>query len=440
VKPWFQIAVFGWASLASAQAALPMGAVRLSRALAPEPVAEMLRLPVATEGLEATGTSPPLHVIAGGGRIREEPDGAAWLEQSLADTSVVTSAQAKSIAMNSVISMREKTPLAWLVVDSRHRSGGRDWRAARPFLKLARAIHWDPVNSRHVAEFLLGLDAENGGNGPLAKPLRVRLTVSCDDVTPRDVYLSAVGPGGDQSIEVGCSRKVKNERERQSLNVAIGSGELDYPFEIPRRPGPFELVSSAQDVLGMGLGSLSLTVIHAEEDRTPMPVATPTDVPLKAVGGDVTPSRVVIPAGESQATVLLRPSGLGVVQLSAGASGLESKALAISLEWPLLFLWVTLIGGGLGGWLSVNWKPEQRATRRKFPHAARRVLEGSLVGLVMVGAFVSLPSVAIVPDALRNNELGWFVGSVLAGFVGTELVETLSNALLRRRTQTAIPV
>jgi hypothetical protein len=439
VKPWFQIVVFGWASLASAQATLPMGAVRLSTTRPAPPAAELVRLPLAAEGLEASATAPPLNVIAGGGRIREEPDGPA-LEQSLADTSVLTSAAAKSIAMRSVITTREKTALPWLVVDSRHRSAGNNWRTARPFLKLARAIRWDPVSNRHVAEFLLGLNAENGGSGPLARPLRVRLTVSCDDVSPRDVFLAAMGPGGDQSIEVGCSRKVKNERAEQRLSVEIGSGALDYPFEIPRRVGPFELVSSAREVLGLGLGSLSLTVIHAEEDRTPLPVAAATEVLLKAEGGEVTPSRVVIPPRESQATVLVRPRGLGVVQLSAGASGLESKALAINLEWPLLFLWVTLIGGGVGGWLSVHWKPRQRASRRKLPHAARRVLEGALVGLVMVGAFVSLPSVAIVPDALRNSELGWFIGAVLTGFVGTELVEALSNALFRRKTETAVPV
>jgi hypothetical protein len=432
--------MFGWASLASAQATLPMGAARVSASRPVPPAEELVRLPVAAEGLEASPTAPPLSVIAGSGRVSEEMEGIAWLEQSLAETSVLTSASAKSIAQSSRISMREKTALPWMVVDSRHRSAGNNWRTARPFLKLARAIRWDPVSNRHVAEFLLGLDAENGSNGPLARPLRVRLTVSCDDVAPRDVYLAAMGPAGDQNIEVGCSRKVKNERPQQRLSVGIGSGSLDYPFEIPRRPGPFELASSAKEVLGLGLGSLSLTVIHAEEDRTPLPVAAATEVLLKAQAGEVTPSRVVIAPGESQATVLVRPRGLGVVQLSAGASGLESKALAINLEWPLLFLWLTSIGGGLGGWLSIHWKPHQRAARRKFPHAARRVFEGALVGLVMVGAFVSLPSIAIVPDGLRNNELGWFIGAVLAGFVGTELVETLSNALFRRKTETAIPV
>lgn len=151
MKAWLQIVAFGWASLASAQATLPMGAVRLSTGHAPEPNAERVRLPVATEALAAIGSAPPLNVITGGGRIHQEPDGASWLEQSLADTSVLTSVAAKSIAMHSAISTREKTPLPWLVVDSRLRGAGNNWRTARPFLKLARAIRWDPVSNRHVA-------------------------------------------------------------------------------------------------------------------------------------------------------------------------------------------------------------------------------------------------------------------------------------------------
>jgi hypothetical protein len=440
VKPWLQIVVFGLASLASAQPRLPMGSVRLSTERSAPAEAEFVRLPLATEGMEASPTAPPLHVIAGGGRIHEEADGPAWLEQSLADTSVLSSAAAKSIGVRSAITTHQKTALPWLVVDSRHRSAGNNWRSARPFLELARAIRWDPASDRHIAEFVLGLDAENGGNGPLARPLRVRLTVSCDDVSPRDVFLSAIGPGGDQSIEVSCSRRVKNERAEQRLSVGIGAGVLDYPFEIPRRLGPFELVSSAREVLGLGLGSLGLTVINAEEDRTPLPVTGATEVPLQAEGGVVTPNRVIIPAHESQATVLVRPRGLGVIQLSAGASGLESKTLAINLEWPLLFLWLTSIGGCAGGWLSVHWRPRQRATRRRFPQAARRMFEGALVGLVVVGALVGLPGLAVVPDTLRNSELGWFIGAVLTGFLGTELVEALSRALFGRRTETAIPV
>jgi hypothetical protein len=381
-----------------------------------------------------------LRVIAGDGRIARDADGTAWLEQAKVGTSVLSSDAAKQGAAASMLSTRDKTPLPWLIVDSRQRPNGNAWRTARPFLKLARAIEWEPASHRHVARFLLGLDAENGAPGPLTNPLRARLAVSCDDVVPADVIFNAVGPAGDQTIEVACSPKVKNERERQSLSILMASGSLDYPFEIPRRPGPFELVSSAQNVLGLGIGSLQLTLIRSEEDGTPLPVSNGLNVPLQSLGGEVEPSQIIIPKGESQATINVRPRGVGTLQLSAGTSAEESAKLSVELSWPLYFLLVTLIGGALGGYLSASRQREIKPRRRRsWAYTARRALEGALVGLVALSAMLTLPGMAIVPDALRTSEIGWFVGSVLAGFAGTELVETLSGLLFRKKDQPAVP-
>jgi hypothetical protein len=56
-------------------------------------------------------------------------------------------------------------------------------RSARPFLKLARAVQWDPEHKVHSAEVLIGLDAESGDGGALAEPLVASLAVSCDKRT-----------------------------------------------------------------------------------------------------------------------------------------------------------------------------------------------------------------------------------------------------------------
>jgi hypothetical protein len=63
------------------------------------------------------------------------------------------------------------------------------------------------------------------------------------------------------------SREVKNERERQYLELFAGQGNLRYPFRIPRRPGPLRLeISGSSSLPGFGFGRAVLTASQVEED------------------------------------------------------------------------------------------------------------------------------------------------------------------------------
>jgi hypothetical protein len=82
-------------------------------------------------------------------------------------------------------------------------------------------------------------------------------------------------------------------------------------FEIPRRPGRYELRSSTNSVLGMGLGELTLTAVQREEDGTPLPTRQPLIVSLHADQGELTPEFLTIPAGAACPTGPAQPKSLG---------------------------------------------------------------------------------------------------------------------------------
>jgi hypothetical protein len=320
--------------------------------------------------------------------------------------------------------------MPWLVVDSQRVRGGQQWQAARPFLQLVRDFRWDQPSGAHVAEFAFGLDPENGRTNPLAEAIAVRFASACK-VSPDAIVLSDARPSSVQLLTVACSREVKNQRTIQTLGIRVSRGALDYPFAIPRRAGAFELRSSASNVLGAGLGTLELTAVNVEEDRTPLPAASDLLVPLEVHPGKLEPGALAIPAGHTTVTATVRPRGAGLMHVRVGLRGMESSPIAIGRSSALFFLIVTLFGGGAGGYAAER---RARARRTHVPHGwrslVRRGLLGAVIGMSLTAAILALWS---GPVALHNSELAWFLGSVLLGFAGTELAELAWAELIRRR-------
>jgi hypothetical protein len=82
-----------------------------------------------------------------------------------------------------------------------------------------------------------------------------------------------------------------------------------------------------------------------------------------------------------------------------------------------------LLGGILGGLLSTWLRPK----RVRWP---RTLAEGALVGLLVTGFVLLVPSVAVtLPAWAGTTELGLFVVAALSGFAGTPLVERIASAL-----------
>lgn len=413
---------------------VPNGAVTITK----QPtfkIASKLRVPIGVQGV--TGASvgaKEVRVISGEGALRVDPQGAMELEPMAVGTTVLSVSNASEIAAGNLLSTRKKTAMPWLVVDHHSAEGAGgvrdDLRVARPFLQLAQAVRWDPEAKQHVAEFWVGLQSENGHTGALTEPLTAVLSVSCDEVTPAKVTLASIGPAGDQRIRVVCSRHVKNERVAQSLGVRLADGRLDYPFELPRRPGPYELATSATHVSGFGIGEFTLTVTQTEVDGTPLPVSAQDalSLPLVVEGGEVDAPTIEFERGKSHASTVLHAAGVGALTMRVGTAERQSQVLSIERTWPWSFMFSTLLGGGIGGYLAGLGKRKRKAVR------LRRMGEGALVGVLLVGLFVLIPStVPLFPDWARSNELAWLVIAGIAGFMGIELVERTAALVFPKR-------
>jgi hypothetical protein len=406
---------------------LPAGAVQLAPAQAAKALRSgIVRVPL-TARPEAANPRPAVApdvfgIAAGAGRIDTTRAEAPVLELPANSQTIVTSQRGKANIEQEELNAEQKTSLPWLVVETPRTPSEPAMRTSRPFLTLARAITWDASLSRHVAEFLFGLDAEAGEPGPLRQAVDVRFGVSCEDVTPPRAQITAIGPLGFDVVKVACSREVKNERERQYLELFAGQGSVRYPFRIPHRPGSLVLSSSDSGVIGFGFATLTLTVSQLEEDGTPLVADEAHTLQLSASGGDIDVPAIIIPKGASEASVIVRPSGIGALEVSVGSAAAHSAPLSLKLTWPLVPIAAMLAGGAFGGFTSAI-QPRRRKLR------ARRSTEGSFIGLLVTLTVLLMPSLASLPARVLGTELGWFVIAAIAGFGGVPLLDRLAGAV-----------
>jgi hypothetical protein len=291
--------------------------------------------------------------VAGSGHVAKASDGSVVLEQAKSSTSVVSVVGPKASSPQRLGSLEQKLKLPWLVVDSQARDTYSVVRSAQPFIKLARAVQWDAEHKLHIAEVLIGLDAESGDGGALAEPLVASLAVSCDSVEPQSVRFTTIGSAGDQLVRVACSPQVKNERAEHTLSLRLRGAEYSYAFEIPHRPGRFELQASTSTVLGMGLGELTLTVLQLEEDGTELVAREPIVVPLHVDEGELSPDSLTIAAGAAQGSVTVHLRGNGALQVRAGLGEREFVGRYGSAWWRAR--WVHGCALAASAWFASGW-------------------------------------------------------------------------------------
>jgi hypothetical protein len=367
-------------------------------------------------------TADRVKISSGEGRITSAKDGTPVLEMPVGESAVVSTDVAQQTAARSVLAENSKTQLPWLVVETRESAEGASVRTARPFVTLAKAILWKPDKQRHVAEFLFGLDPETGAPGPLDHALSVRFVVTCDEVVPAQTRVRSVGPGGYGTVSVECSPGIKNDRAEHELGIFVERGNLRYPFQIPRRPGRPLLSADSAELHGFGFSSATLTLISVEEDGSPLVRTTSTTFQLLAQGGRIDASDLTIPNGQSRASVVIHPHGLGSIEVVAALGDLRSAPLKLELAWPVLPLLAMFFGGTLGGFATTLRQTNRRKVRR-------RALEGAVVGLVISAFSLLVPSFTTLPSWAPRTELGLFVLAALAGFVGTPLLDRASQTL-----------
>lgn len=415
--------------VARSSTTLPEGAVKLQ---APRSISagggarqQTVRVPVTVEGVANERVADSVRVTSGAGKVARGPTGESVLEVPAVGRVILSSESAKATAARSPITEHEKTQLPWLVVEASPSGAETTVRTARPFLKLARAILWNEGTRRHEAEFLFGLDAESGEPGPLDNPVEARFTVTCDEVTPPEATLSKIGPAGYGSIRVACSPAVKNERAEQHLDILVDRGNLSYPFSVPHRPGAPILQSDSSNVLGFGFGFPELTVSSVEEDGTPLVASEALPVRFVVSAGTLTLDPLTIAKGEQRVGVRVHPSGLAPVKLSAVVREMPSQVLTLSLAVPVAPVLAMLAGGTVGGAVVLA----RTRWRKDWKGALARVAKGAATGLLVALLALILPTIIGLPAWAPRTELGLFVVSAFAGFLGTPLLRWAAGLL-----------
>jgi hypothetical protein len=338
------------------------------------------------------------------------------------ETTIVT--EAKPNATGLEIGPDGMTTLPWRVVETK-RGRGPTLRTARPFLTLANAITWDPKSQRHVAEFLFGLDSEDGQTAPLAQAMDIRFSVTCEDVTPNVVRTETIGPLGYDLVKVSCSRQVKNEREHQFIELFAGAGIVRYTFQIPRRPGPLTLVASSERMIGFGFDTVLLIASQLEEDGSPLVRSEDRTLRLVATSGTFDVQTITIPKKLAEASTTIRPTGVGVLELRLVDGERESPSVRIELAWPFQAILAALSGGALGGFVTSISTSGSRRRRSVI----RRVGEGAALGALISITVLAVPSLLSGPIQLLGTELACFVIAAVAGVAGVPLIERAASTV-----------
>jgi sterol desaturase/sphingolipid hydroxylase (fatty acid hydroxylase superfamily) len=91
-------------------------------------------------------------------------------------------------------------------------------------------------------------------------------------------------------------------------------------------------------------------------------------------------------------------------------------------------------GGAVGGFLALRWQRKQNSQRRtRRQRQLMAVLEGAIVGTVIVLTVMLVPSLGLIPAWARTAESAWFVSAVFAGFLGLELLDRIARLFFRQR-------
>jgi hypothetical protein len=133
------------------------------------------------------------------------------------------------------------------------------------------------------------------------------------------------------------------------------------------------------------------------------------------------PAVVTIEPGKSAASADVRTMGYGADEITA-QSGAFRAVLPVKLSFPIAATVAALAGGAIGGVTRFL-----RNRRKGTSLLMRRVLEGMLVGLIIVGAaWTGLVSVD-VSTGILGTPFGAFVLGALSGYLGCVVLDRVAK-------------
>ena len=288
------------------------------------------------------------------------------------------------------------------------------------FLRPATVpLTWNEKARAYTTELFVGYEFEDGREVPLPSPKTVTFFAEGANARIQADTVTVKKSGGSGYERVVLSTgQVEGETHFTARVSPVD--ELKSSVSVLRELGSLKVSLPAAELPAFGVGSAELTVSLIGRDGFPFPASKPVEVQLTSRGLRQ-PAVVVIEPGKSTATVDVRTVGTGAGQVAA-QSGVFQATLPVRLIFPVAPIVAALIGGGIGGVARFL-----RNRRKGGSLLVRRVVEGMLVGLIVVGAaWAGLVAMDVSTGAL-GTPFGAFVLGALSGYLGCVVLDGIAK-------------
>lgn len=275
---------------------------------------------------------------------------------------------------------------------------------------------------RFLGNIGVARDGDTQAAGPIGRSAMVKMSfVGVSSVGLVELEVAGLGIDGEKTVE---RTFVRTDVPNPTL-VVRSSLAAEQPYALDVQPR-VELTPRRNPILGLGLDEIVVVAECVQAHGAPVALnaASPITVVCSS-GREGGVDGLRVSAAEPQAVFRFRSAWIGPARIVATVRTPEGAILgsvSIQQSMPWAQLIVAIAGGALGGYT----RRFVRGARRR--QAGRRVVEGTIVGLVAFLAgvlgvgFFSLPAVIVATVA------GAFLTGVFAGFVGVSLLEKLPRS------------
>lgn len=288
------------------------------------------------------------------------------------------------------------------------------------FLRPARVpLTWQEEARAYVTELFVGYEFLDGAERTLAAPKTVAFFAEGSNarIQAETVRITKSGVSGYQRVSLFTS-EVGGETHFTAR--AGPADELKTSVAVQREPGALRLSMPSAQLAAFGVGAGVLNIGLVARDGMPLALAMPLEIQLSSLRLRHAAS-IALPAGKTSIDTEVRSGGYGTDEIVASAGGLRA-AQSVRMEFPLAPLVAAFVGGGLGGAARYF-----RARVKRSGFVARRILEGTVVGIILVGAAWTGLVVTNLATGALGTPFGAFVLAALGGYVGCVLLDRIAG-------------
>jgi hypothetical protein len=280
-------------------------------------------------------------------------------------------------------------------------------------------LTWNEQLRVYATELLVGYEFEDGAERKLAAPKTVNFFAEGANARIQEstVTITHSGTPGYKRVVLSTGQV---DGETHFTARAGPVDELKSSVTVMREAGALKLTLPSTELPAFGVGSGVLTLSLLGRDGQLLAAPQPLEIQLTSRRLRQ-PPLLVVEQGKSTVTADVRTAGYGQDEIVAQSGGLRAS-LPIRLVFPVAATVAAIVGGALGGIARYL-----RNKGRRGSLLTRRTLEGTLVGLIVVGAtWAGLVSVDISTGIL-GTPFGAFVLAALAGYLGCVLLDKVAG-------------